>query len=225
MVRYYTRSQLESIVGRNEQVLWRGKPHKQCFILESIFNPFLPFALIWFIFDSFFIFAFTSGAKGAEGLLTIFVPFMLIHLMPVWIYLGGVLLTFLKYKNTEYLITDKSIYISGGAINYKEMSISYSKIADIQMRRGFFDKKLGVGDVIVNPMYRPADAPVVTVNGRVQRFDGYDITDIPDFREVYDLILTNMEKVERPQEDYQEEPIKEELSDRISSFMDLYRKK
>ncbi len=225
MVRYYTRSQLESIVGRNEQVLWRGKPNKQCFILESIFNPLLPFAIIWLIFDSFFIFAFTSGAKGAEGLLTFFVPFMLLHLMPVWIYIGGVLLTFLKYKNTEYLITDKSIYVSGGAINYKETSISYSKISDIQMRRGIFDKKLGVGDVLINPMCRPADAAVVTVNGRVQRYDGYDITDIPDFREVYDLILTNMEKIEKPQENYSEEPVKEELSDRISSFMDLYKKK
>lgn len=224
MVRYYSSSQLESIVGGNEQVLWRGKPNKTCFILESIFNPLLPFAIIWLLFDSFFIFIFTSGENDVEGLLTVLIP-MLFHLMPVWIYIGGVLLTFLKYKNTEYLITDKSIYISGGSVFYTETSISYSKISDIQMRRGLFDKKLGVGDVLINTHYRPENAPVVIVNGRVQRYDGYDITDIPDFREVYDLIMTNMEREERENNNRNLEVSSDVQEEEKESFLDLYRKK
>ena len=222
MVRYYSRSQLESIVGGNEQVLWRGKPNKTCFILESIFNPLLPFAIIWLLFDSFFIFVASQSDGGA---LVFIVPFMLLHLMPVWIYIGGVLLTFLKYKNTEYLITDKSIYTSGGSVFYTETSISYSKISDIQMRRGLFDKKLGVGDVLINTRYRPENAPVVTVNGRVQRYDGYDITDIPDFREVYDLIMTNMEREERENNNRNLEVSSDIQEEEKESFLDLYRKK
>ena len=145
--------------------------------------------------------------------------------MPVWIYIGGVLLTFLKYKNTEYLITDKSIYTSGGSVFYTETSISYSKISDIQMRRGLFDKKLGVGDVLINTRYRPENAPVVTVNGRVQRYDGYDITDIPDFREVYDLIMTNMEREERENNNRNLEVSSDIQEEEKESFLDLYRKK
>ena len=44
---------LEKIVGNEEKILWKGKPSKKCFILESIFNPLLPFALMWLLFDIF----------------------------------------------------------------------------------------------------------------------------------------------------------------------------
>ena len=219
MVRYYSRSQLESIIGCNEQVLWRGKPNIICFVLESIFNPLLPFAVLWLLFDSFFIFNFTS-TKGSEQMMGFLIPFFLLHLMPVWIYIVGVLLTFLKYKNTEYLITDKRIYTSGGSVVYTEGSVSYSKITDVQIRRGFFDRKLGVGDVLIFSNSRPEWAPVTTVNGKVQRFSGYDITDIPDYRAVYNLIFNNIELQER----LEEKTTENEDTD-ASSFLDLYRKK
>ena len=44
-------SDLKAMVGNDENILWRGRPDKKCFILESIFNPMLPFALIWGILD------------------------------------------------------------------------------------------------------------------------------------------------------------------------------
>lgn len=219
MVRYYSYSQLESIVEGNEQVLWRGKPNKTCFILESIFNPLLPFSIIWLLFDMGFISVFTSS-KGSEDMMGVLIPFFLLHLMPVWIYIGGVLLTFIKYKNTEYLITDKRIYTSGGSFSYRECSISYSRITDVEMRRGFFDRKLGVGDVLISSNSRPKWAPVTTVNGQVQRFTGYDITDIPDYRAVYDIICNNIELQERQKE----ETTENEDTD-ASSYLDLYRKK
>ena len=34
---------LKGMIGENEKILWEGKPSKKCFILESIFNPLLPF--------------------------------------------------------------------------------------------------------------------------------------------------------------------------------------
>lgn len=42
------------MVGRDEKILWHGKPNKRYFVLEDIFNPLLPFALVWFLFDSVF---------------------------------------------------------------------------------------------------------------------------------------------------------------------------
>lgn len=39
--------QLKAMIGKNETIYYEGKPDKKTFVLESIFNPLLPFALIW----------------------------------------------------------------------------------------------------------------------------------------------------------------------------------
>ena len=86
---------LKSMVGENEKIMWEGKPSKKCFIFESIFNPMLPFALIWAIIDLGFIG--TVSKFGNDGFGFFLIPFFLLHLMPVWIYLFGVI--FSLYSN------------------------------------------------------------------------------------------------------------------------------
>lgn len=39
-------NELKSMVGRDETIMYEGKPDKKCFIFESIFNPLMPFAII-----------------------------------------------------------------------------------------------------------------------------------------------------------------------------------
>ena len=51
MLKGYAKTDLELMVGRGEKIFWQGRPNKKCYILEGIFNPLLPFALIWFLFD------------------------------------------------------------------------------------------------------------------------------------------------------------------------------
>ena len=100
MLNNYAKTDLELMVGSNEKILWQGKPHKRGSILEGIFNPLLPFALIWFLFDSMFIAAYISGLKTALTLSSaalLPILFFALHLMPVWIYLGGALFVFRKY--------------------------------------------------------------------------------------------------------------------------------
>ena len=140
-------SDLELMVGKNETILWRGKPNKKCFLLESVFNPLLPFALIWALIDFGVIFG-MGLSKSGEGLGFFLVPFFLIHLMPVWLYLGGVFLAVKKYKNTEYIITDKGIYVSGGTFSYTYEMKPFTDLSHINIHRGIFDQWLGVGDVV-----------------------------------------------------------------------------
>ena len=102
--------ELKNIIGQNEKILYEGKPNKKCYIFESIFNPLLPFALLWAIID-FGILGGVFATGEGSGMLFFIIPFMLIHLMPVWIYLGGVLFTTIRYKNTAYIVTDKAICI------------------------------------------------------------------------------------------------------------------
>lgn len=39
-------SDLETMIGNNENILWRGRPDKKCFIFESIFNAMLPLFVV-----------------------------------------------------------------------------------------------------------------------------------------------------------------------------------
>lgn len=73
--------ELKSMVGMDETILYEGKPDKKCFVFESIFNPLLPIAIIWAIFDMGFL------KLGMGSFQFFLVPFMLFHMMPVWIYL------------------------------------------------------------------------------------------------------------------------------------------
>ena len=180
---------LAQMVDSRERILWQSKPDKKCFILESIFNPFAGFALLWFLFDAFMFFAFSSSStidmNGTptptnEAMKTI-VPFFILHMMPVWIYLGGVLFTFSRYKNTEYIITDKAVYISGGTFSCNNERKEIEKLTNIGTRQGFFDTHLGVGDVILEKYtsgYGKNSHEVVVA-----------INDIPDFQNVYSMLI------------------------------------
>ena len=86
--------ELRTMVGTDETVLYEGKPNLSCFIFESIFNPLLPVAVVWALFD----FNFLKNAMGDMGY--VLLPFMLLHLMPVWIYLAGAVFSLKKYRNT-----------------------------------------------------------------------------------------------------------------------------
>ena len=100
-------NELKLLIGDDEKIIYAGKPNKKCFIFESIFNPLLPIALIWGLID--FGFIGVSMSSKEEGIALFMVPFMLLHLMPVWIYLGGALMSFRRYRNTSYIVTDKAI--------------------------------------------------------------------------------------------------------------------
>lgn len=169
--------ELKAIVGSNEKILYEGKPNKKCYVLESIFNPLLPFALIWAIID-FCIIGGVVLAEKTENILFFIIPFMLFHLMPVWIYLGGILFTAKRYKNTEYIVTDKAIYVSGGAFTKNINVKPFAELSYINLHRGIFDQMFNVGDI------------VATSNQMTQR--GKSITiiiaSVSDYVEVYNLV-------------------------------------
>lgn len=174
-------SDLETMIGRDETVLWRGRPDKKCFILESIFNPLLPFALIWAVVDSTFIGFFSLGG-APEELLMFIIPFFALHLMPVWLYLGGIFLSFRKYKHTAYIVTDKGIYVSGGTFACHYEMKPFTDLSHINIHRGIFDQWLGVGDVVTvcgHSGYNSRDS---------HSSHGMTICDIPDYQKVFTMI-------------------------------------
>lgn len=184
-------NELTLLVGKGEKILYVGKPDKKCFIFESIFNPLLPFAIVWGLFDMFFIGAAFSSDKADEAAFFI-VPFMALHLMPVWIYLGGALLSFRRYRNTAYIVTDKGIYASGGIFGRTYKSKPFAELSHVDLHRGIFDQWFGVGDIITTS----AQANPATLNGRRTSTNaGISIDSIANYAEVYKLVKQLQEDI------------------------------
>lgn len=183
-------SDLEAMVGKDETIMWRGKPQKKCFIFESIFNPMLPFALIWACFDITFIVlannapADKSGSGSNIGIFLL--VFFAFHLMPVWIYLSGVILSFKKHKKIEYIITDKGIYISGGVFTYNCQMKPFAELSNVNIHRGIFDQMFGVGDVVLSGTNFVGTSGVNSSNASSLR--GLSICDIAEYQEVFAMV-------------------------------------
>lgn len=171
---------LRRIIRTNEKIMWEGKPNKKCFIFESIFNPLMPIALIWGIIDFSIIGfgAFATIGEGESNMLFFLIPFFALHLMPVWIYLFGVLMTRKKYNNTYYIVTDKSIYISGGVFAKKIQTKPFAEMSHIDLHRGIFDQKFDVGDIICTSSHHSVNGSSASIK----------IASVSNYTEVYNIV-------------------------------------
>ncbi|MFI3169167.1 MAG: PH domain-containing protein [Faecalibacterium sp.] len=136
---------LERFVHEGETVLWKAKPEKKAFIANKICT-LLPVALFWLAFDAVLAYVFlTYGAAGQ--MLVVFVPFLALHLLPVWIWLSNVITAGKNWENTEYMVTDRRIMIKSGVLNQQVINLLYADIQNVSLRVGLIDRMLGVGDI------------------------------------------------------------------------------
>ena len=130
----------------SEYILWQGQPKKKPFIAKRTF-VMMPIAIVWLIFDSSAI-----AAAIAEGgsFLFILLPFMALHLIPVWIWLANIISARRIWKNTTYYITNHRIIIQNGFFAINETSIFYKDLKDVKLKIGIFNKFSHTGDVLLN---------------------------------------------------------------------------
>ena len=105
---------------------------------------------------------------------------------PVWIYLAGILLVLRKYKHTEYIVTDRAVYVSSGVFSYACDMKSFAEFARVNIQRGIIDQLLGIGDVQLIP------AEVASLCGPHDRLAGSGIgivlENLREYREVFELV-------------------------------------
>ncbi len=166
---YDDEQQLKLALMPEEKLIWKGKPKKLARILNSLFSKMFPFAMLWLCFDGFFI-ATIAGAGAIDEMLGFIVPFFAIHLMPVWIWLFGVIKAVAKAGYNTYAITDKRILIKSDNVLFN--SVYFEDIVNVGSNRSFADKISGVGDIYIE---------LFNVGKET-------ILDIADYREVYDII-------------------------------------
>ena len=146
------KNSIEDVVSGNEKILWRGKPNAKSYVLANMLKM-MPIALIWLLFDGTFIYFFSVGmAEGGIpiGLLGFIIPFFLLHLAPVWIWLGKTIKAVREVRNLEYAITDKRIIIRSGMVGIDFKFINYTEIDSVNVKVGIIDKIFRVGDIYVN---------------------------------------------------------------------------
>lgn len=165
-----------SQANQDEEILWAGKPHKTVLLLESIFNRNMIPAIIWGLIDYWVFVGILNKFSQIWGFLII----LFIHLMPVWIYLLGILITYLAYQNTCYVITDKAIYLSTGIFKQVYEARPHTEIKKVTAKKSFFDNIYNLGDVSVS--YKIKGLYTLTRNG-------IPLHNIEDYIKVYDLVL------------------------------------
>ena len=128
-------------LAAGEAILWRGKPKKSAFIAAKSLT-LMPLAIVWLCVDSTLI---VSALDGGPWFL---IPFMLLHLMPVWIWLGSMLTAGRRWENTNYYVTNRRIIIQGGFFAVNETTLFYKDLRNARVRIGLLGKLFQVGDVV-----------------------------------------------------------------------------
>ena len=141
---------LRRMVTPDERVLWEGKPNKKVFVWENVI-ALMPIALIWLAIDVGFIMMMVNFSDSMpKAMLFMLIPFFLIHLFPVWMWIAKASTASKRHKNIEYLITDKRIMIKSGFIGSQVINIMMKDVSAVSVHRGVLDTICKVGDVYIS---------------------------------------------------------------------------
>lgn len=140
---------IEDSLSSDETLLWKGKPLRKSFILNSVLK-FLPFALIWLIFDTLFIVLLVLNVKEIPTIVIVFLAiFFLFHLIPVWLWIYSIISASKRQKIEEYAFTNKRILIKQGFIGSTIISVFYDSINSVNLKIGIIEKMCHVGDIYI----------------------------------------------------------------------------
>lgn len=147
----YKRKELQDVLVAKEKILWQSKPKRHAYVLKN--NALMiPIALVFLIFDLFFI-AMLIGFSGHGGMMggmpIFFVVFFAFHLFPVWKLIGGII----KYNRLSsqliYVITNARIFVYDKSKYYINNFINLNDIQNVELRQSLFDKMRGIGTIVI----------------------------------------------------------------------------
>ncbi|MBS4881715.1 MAG: PH domain-containing protein [Peptoniphilus harei] len=135
---------IEKIIDDNENILWRGKPNAFLYIVG---NPSIYLiAIIWGLFDFFFISSFFREFTFINGF---FIIFFIIHLFPVWFAILMPIYRIFNYGTIEYAITDKRVYISQGIFGRDVNNYEHRELTNLKVDVNFMENIKGLGTIIL----------------------------------------------------------------------------
>lgn len=127
-------------LAAGEHILWRGKPKKSAYIADKALTM-LPIAVVWFFFDLQFL------RVAADPTLLLF---LLLHLFPVWLWLGNAVTSVVQWRNEDYFVTNKRVIIRRGVFKPSRESVFLRDVHTIRVHYGLLDRIFGSGDIYIN---------------------------------------------------------------------------
>lgn len=143
--------ELSSLVDPTEYVLYQGKPKKMAFVLNNA-GALLPIAVVWLLFDGGIIATIVggflmTGGMGSFSMLGFVIPFFALHLMPVWACIGKFVKSMAVWKKSQYIITDRNVYVQCVNSDMKTESVPVNTIISATMKQQGFDTFFCVYDI------------------------------------------------------------------------------
>jgi uncharacterized membrane protein YdbT with pleckstrin-like domain len=132
---------VESLLGKNEQILWRARQHWIVLSANFVINLFI-FIVIWAIYGA----AGMLGAGWLGDLLRNNRGIALIALLIPICWFGW---EFLQWWAEEYLITTSRVVQTEGLINKHTKDSALEKINDITLNQSVLGRVLGYGDLAI----------------------------------------------------------------------------
>jgi len=143
-------NKIEDILDEDEKILVELKPNKTAYILEYILRS-LPIVLIWAGFDiSVLVMIAKSGAFAHTIAVVMISIFFALHLLPIWMFIAGLIKNTAGFKNLQFYLTDKRIIGRSGLIGIDFKSIFYSDIVGVNVKVSITDRILKVGDIYIS---------------------------------------------------------------------------
>jgi uncharacterized membrane protein YdbT with pleckstrin-like domain len=132
---------VESLLGKNEQILWRARQHWIVLSANFVINLFI-FIVVWAIYGA----AGTLGSGWLGDFLRNNRGIALIALLIPIVWFGW---EFLQWWAEEYLITSHRVVQTEGLINKHTKDSALEKINDITLTQSFMGRILGYGDLAI----------------------------------------------------------------------------
>lgn len=126
-----------------EQIIFKCKPHPLGFIKKGLVI-LIVFNIIFFPSPFIALFFLPDLIRKGETMifLSFFITYFVLQLLILY-------LSYLIYKNREYIFTAEKLYIKKGFLNKRQDILELCKIKDLVIEKPFFLKKSGLGVIIL----------------------------------------------------------------------------
>ncbi len=169
---------VESLLGKNEQILWRARQHWIVLSANFIINLFI-FIVIWAIYAG-------AGLFG-DGPIGVFLRnYRGIALIALLIPIGWFGWEFLQWWAEEYLVTTHRVVQTEGLVNKHTKDSALEKINDITLNQSVLGRILNYGDLeiitgsdigtnILQRLAKPVEFKKTLLEQKAKLSDGEDL--------------------------------------------------
>lgn len=146
---------IKDMIDYDETILWEDKPTKWLYVMGS--PMFYLFAIIWASFDGFLMFMFFKAGSFSDNVIETggfgfpLLLFFLIHMTPVWIAILAPILRLIAWKNIEYVLTDRRVYLVSGVFGKDITSLELRDIQHLTVNVNPFEHMSQSGTIHLTP--------------------------------------------------------------------------